>query len=43
MKTISFIGFGKKEKGGSLGCSYKLLPNKTPLDCLKRTEKERKF
>jgi hypothetical protein len=30
-------------KGGTLGCSYELLPNETPLDCLKRMEKERKF
>lgn len=30
-------------KGGTLGCSYKILPGETPLDCLKRMEKERKF
>lgn len=30
-------------KGGTIGCSYTLLPNETPLDCLKRMEKERKF
>lgn len=30
-------------KGGTVGCSYTLLPNETPLDCLKRMEKERKF
>ena len=30
-------------KGGTLGCSYKLLPNEQPLDCLKRMEIERKF
>jgi len=30
-------------KGGILGCSYILLPNEEPLDCLKRMEKERKF
>jgi len=30
-------------KGGTLGCSYKILPNEHPLDCLKRMEKERKF
>ncbi len=37
---------GKKKgswKGGTLGCSYTLLPNESPLDCLKRMEKERKF
>ncbi len=28
-------------KGGTLGCSYALLKNETPLDCLKRMEKER--
>lgn len=30
-------------KGGTIGCSYELLPNEEPLDCLKRMEKERKF
>lgn len=30
-------------KGGCLGCSYELLPNEHPLDCLKRMEKEIKF
>jgi hypothetical protein len=30
-------------KGGTLGCNYELLPNETPLDCLRRMEKERKF
>jgi len=30
-------------KGGTIGCSYTMLPNETPLDCLKRMEKERKF
>lgn len=30
-------------KGGTVGCSYTMLPNETPLDCLKRMEKERKF
>lgn len=30
-------------KGGTVGCSYELLPNESPLDCLKRMEKERKF
>lgn len=30
-------------KGGTIGCGYKLLPNETPYECLKRMEKERKF
>jgi hypothetical protein len=30
-------------KGGTLGCGYNLLPNETPLECLKRMEKERAF
>lgn len=30
-------------KGGCLGCGYELLPNESPLDCLKRMEKQRKF
>lgn len=30
-------------KGGTVGCGYRLLPNETPLDCLRRMEKERKF
>lgn len=30
-------------KGGTLGCGYELLSNETPLDCLKRMEKERNF
>lgn len=30
-------------KGGCLGCGYTLLPNETPLECLMRMEKERKF
>lgn len=37
---------GKKKgswKGGVLGCSYELLPNENPLNCLKRMEIERKF
>jgi len=28
-------------KGGVIGCSYPLLKNEEPLDCLKRMEKER--
>jgi hypothetical protein len=30
-------------KGGTIGCSYSMLKNEEPLDCLKRMEKERKF
>lgn len=30
-------------KGGTLGCGYSLLPNETPIDCLKRMEKHRTF
>lgn len=30
-------------KGGTIGCSYELLPNETPLQCLRRMEKEREF
>lgn len=30
-------------KGGCIGCSYELLPNETPLECLRRMESERKF
>lgn len=30
-------------KGGTLGCGYTLLKNETPIECLKRMEKERKF
>lgn len=30
-------------KGGTMGCSYTLLPNEHPLDCLRRMEKERKL
>lgn len=30
-------------KGGVLGCGYDILPNETPLECLRRMEKERKF
>jgi hypothetical protein len=29
-------------KGGTLGCGYEILPNETPLMCLRRMEKERK-
>lgn len=30
-------------KGGTLGCGYELLPKETPLMCLRRMERERKF
>ena len=30
-------------KGGTLGCGYELLPDETPLECLRRMERERKF
>lgn len=30
-------------KGGTIGCSYNILPGETPLECLRRMEKERKF
>lgn len=30
-------------KGGIIGCGYEILKNETPMDCIKRMEKERKF
>lgn len=30
-------------KGGTIGCSYELLPKETPLACLRRMELNRKF
>lgn len=30
-------------KGGTVGCGYKLLPNETPYECLKRMERDREF
>lgn len=30
-------------KGGTVGCGWELLPNETPLECLRRMEKERIF
>lgn len=30
-------------KGGTVGCSYELLPGETPYLCLRRMERERKF
>lgn len=30
-------------KGGCIGCGYEMLPNETPLECLRRMEVERKF
>lgn len=36
---------GRKGKlnGGTIRCSYAMLPGEAPLDCLKRMEKEREF
>ena len=30
-------------KGGCLGCGYDLLPGESPMDCIKRMEREREF
>lgn len=30
-------------KGGTTGCGYEMLPNETPIDTIKRMEKERTF
>lgn len=30
-------------KGGVMGCAYEMLPHESPLDCLRRMERERKF
>ena len=30
-------------KGGCMGCGYDLLPDETPMNCIKRMEKEREF
>jgi hypothetical protein len=30
-------------KGGCTGCGYDLRPDETPLECLRRMERERKF
>lgn len=30
-------------KGGCTGCSYSMKPNETPVECLRRMERERKF
>lgn len=30
-------------KGGAMGCGYELEPGETPLECLRRMERERKF
>jgi hypothetical protein len=44
---IEFSGeVGEREgswKGGTIGCSWDLLPGETPLGCLRRREKERVF
>lgn len=38
------VGSKKNDwKGGVLGCGYELIPGESPLDCLKRMEKERDF
>lgn len=38
------VGSEKEDwKGGVVGCSYDLLPNESPIDCIKRMEIERKF
>ena len=38
------VGPGKTDwKGGVVGCSYDLLPGETPMECIKRMEKERRF
>lgn len=48
-KTIAIefseeVGEGKGSwKGGTVGCSFELLSNETPEQCLRRMEKERKF
>lgn len=30
-------------KGGCVGCGYEMLPKETPLECLRRMERDRKF
>ena len=30
-------------KGGTIGCGYEMLPDETPLECLRRMERERTF
>ena len=38
------VGKDKRSwKGGCLSCSYDLLPNETPEECIRRMEKERSF
>lgn len=38
------VGKGKEDwKGGCVGCSYDLLPGETPMECIKRMERERVF
>jgi hypothetical protein len=38
------VGEGRGSwKGGTLGCGYAMLPRETPLDTLRRMERERKF
>jgi hypothetical protein len=44
---IEFSGeVGEREgswKGGTIGCSWDLLPGESPVECLRRMEKERVF
>jgi len=38
------VGEGRGSwKGGTLGCGYDMKPGESPLDCLRRMERERKF
>ena len=38
------VGKGKEDwKGGCTGCGYDLLPDETPMECIKRMEREREF
>lgn len=42
VEFLKECGRGKGSwKGGVTGCSYRLLKNETPMDCIKRMEKER--
>jgi len=38
------VGKGKGSwKGGCIGCSYDLLVNEAPMECIKRMERDRNF
>ncbi len=38
------VGEGSgSHKGGTIGCGYKMLPNESALQCLRRMEVERNF